>query len=602
MGDLTGIRRTQPRSSGVFIDPRGFTGIAAAGGQLARAGAATFTAFKEQQEKRNTELAKADFESMKAATTGARNDFLKSLRTTDKDYGQINEAWNTQKKKIFKEIGKSTNQPKAQKAYGRYVGAVVQDWDKDVDNIAWGVSVPRAKTQMFNAATEILRNTPDYNEALLEASLAINSSDLLSTEEKQFTLADAAVETNPQWYVDNIDTDLGREVFDKLTQDEKDELDGKANSSMNRIRTEQQRANVELNNETRKAASDRWASNTLTSDWLKENRPNMAASDYERYNTHLVNKAKEQESFQKNLDKIEDTFNREIFGKLDLANTPDELEALQDTVNDYASPEQKKLSVDEAQDWTTQIEAKEKELQTSKAESYPTWAALSDRITAVQAGTAQIEAVQREIDRAVVPPEGEAATITPELAMSLRTRLDGIERNPTVKTRPSMTRAQARIGRLRTLQVGLITQKDPETPQFVEAQRGIVTEDRTADEIIIDIENSITNMQAELDDYADTIANDPDFDNKLNKKLQDLTRPMTQRVVLNDLSKFFRKEKGVQFFGLITSEEKALINKKVKALKKQPVWSTLSEEEKKEAKQAFENGFTVDDIVRELSQ
>ena len=44
-------------------------------------------------ERRNTELARADFEGMKALTAESRNEFIRSMRTTDLDYNGINDAW-----------------------------------------------------------------------------------------------------------------------------------------------------------------------------------------------------------------------------------------------------------------------------------------------------------------------------------------------------------------------------------------------------------------------------------------------------------------------------------------------------------------------------
>jgi len=526
-----------------------------------------------RREKRNTELAKADFETMKAATATARNEFLRSLRTTDADYNQINKMWADFKKKTFKAIGNTTRQKEAQKAYGEYIGAIIPRWDQDIDNIAWAVSVPRAKVKLFNAGIGILRTEPDFNIGLLKAGTAIEESNLLTAEEKDLMLARIVIETNPQWYLDNVDAEATKELFNLLSADQKRALETQARSEINRIRTEQQRATKALNDETRKTAAELWRKNALTSNWLEANRASMAASDYERYNNHLIRKAEAEKAFQANLAKIEDPYNREIFGKLDAANTTEELDALQDTVNDYASIEQKKLSVADAKKWTGEIDAKRNELIVTKADSYPEWSRLMDRITEVQAGTADIEVIRREIDRAVVPPEGQEAKITPELAISLRTRLEGIEKNPAVKKRPSLTRAHSALGRLRTQEISILP---PPTERIKEDLPKIV-----------EIENRYAGLGAELDEYADTIAGEKDFDDKINKKLQILIRQVIEEITLSWWEGWFRR--GPE-----------LISERIDTLREQAVFERFTEAQQQQAIDLIEGGATVEEAVTEV--
>lgn len=608
-----GFRRRQVRATpAALTDPSITAGIGLAVAELGGAAAGLAGALRLKQEKRNIELAKTDLNSMIADTASARNEFLQTLRTTDASYDEINKMWGDFKKKTFKKIGNTSKQKKAQKAYGEYIRGTIPAWDQDIDNIAWGVSVPRARTKLFNSTVEILRSAPDFNTALLEAGMAIEESNLLTSEEKDLTLANAVIETNPQWYLDNVDAEKTKELFNLLTPDQKTALETKARSEISRIRVEQQRALQGLNDETRKTASELWRKNELTANWLETNRDNMAASDYERYNSHLIAKANAEKSFQANLAKIEDPYNRDIFGKLDAANTNEQLDALQDVVNDNV--EQKKISVADGDKWTGKIDAKRQEQTFTKADAYPEWARLSDEITKVQANPTKeaIENVNRMIDRAVIPPPGQEAKLTPELAISLRGRVDGIERNPEVKKRPSLARAHAAMGRLRTLQVGLLTQKEPVTPQFLRVQREIISERKIAeeglspDEIIIDVEISFTRMAAELDEYADTIAGDKDFDDKINKKLQDLTEPFVIKAIVDEVElttreKIFSPKKEGIFSRFLRTEDEELIQERTQLLKKQDEYKKLTTAEKKSAINLIEGGLTVNQAIAEVT-
>ncbi len=537
MPSLAGFRRRQPRTTPAGIaDPSIATIVPQAqaqfGGAIAQAGIVT----SQLVERRNNELAKTDLVGMKADTASARNLFLQSLRTSDADYNEINKMWGDFKKKNFKRIGNTTKQRKAQQAYGQYIRGIVPQWDKDIDNIAWGVSAQRAKVKLFNAASQTMSTAPDFNAGLLSAGMDIERSKLLTSEEKDLVLANAVIDTNPQWYLDNVDakpipkptqkltslTDsqeqkfqtefakvaeannininpddplhfydyralfeetgelkstrkhfpskfklLGHpnlivdgkdtrtgekatkslieankkanetvtagqqpdtsQLFELLSSNQKAALETKARSEISRIRADQQQATKLLNDETRKTAADLLRENNLTDTWLQTNRANMAATDYERYNNHLISQANAEKKFQENLVKIKDPFNREIFGKLDAANNEEDLDALKETVNDYVSPSQRKLSVEEGKKWTTEINKKREELKKANFNSFPEWSRLMDRITEVGEESEEIEAVRREIDRAVTPPPGQEQKITPELARGLRTRLESTE-------------------------------------------------------------------------------------------------------------------------------------------------------------------------------
>ena len=576
MPSLAGIRRRQPRATPAAITDPSIgqivpNAIGQFGGAVAQAGAGIGRLI----ERRNTELAKADFEGMKADTAGARNEFLRSLRTTDLDYNGINKAWSDFKRKNFKTIGNTTKQRKAQKAYGMYIRGVIPQWDRDVDNIAWGLSADRAKVKVFNSAVSQLQTNPVFNEGLILANDTIEGSSLLTSEQKDLALANAVIETNPQWYLDNVDAEGTKELFALLSSDQKNALDNKARSNISRIRADQQQANKILNDETRKTAADLLRENELTDTWLQANRPNMAASDYERYNNHLISQAEAQKKFQTNLEKIKDPFNREIFGKLDAANTAAELDELKRTVNQYVSPQQKKLSVEEAKKWTGEINEKLENMIVTEAKGFAVWSALNDKITVVQANSTRenINALNKEIDEAVIAAPGEQALITVSQGTKLQTRLAGIEKDPATKKRPSLTRAHSGLARLRKQEISILP-----TPREKEDLPKIVA-----------IENRYTRLGEELDAYADTIAVDKDFDAKINTKFEELIRPVVEEVTLGWWEGWFRR--GAE----LTSE-------KIDTLKEQDVFDNFTEAEQDRAIALIEAGATVENAIREIQK
>ena len=148
----------------------------------------------------------------------------------------------------------------------------------------------------------------------------------------------------------------------------------------------------------------------------------------------------------------------------------------------------------------------------------------------------------------------------------------------------SATRAQSSIGRLRTQEIATL----PTT--------------RTKEDlpVIREIEAKYLKIANEYDDYLLSDEGRKATDKQKEEKLQTLTGPVREKITLNWFSRLMRKEKGGQFFGLISSEEKALVSKKIKALKKEGLWETLNSEEKAAARKRFEQGQTVDEIMRLL--
>ncbi len=601
MPSLAGFRRRQPRTTPAGIaDPSIAAGLSQAQGQFGGAIARTGAAGAGLIERRNNELAKTDFEGMKADTATARNAFLQSLRTSDADYNEINKMWSDFKKVNFKKIGNTTKQRKAQQAYGKYVRGIIPQWDKDIDDIAWGVSAQRAKVKLFNSASQTMSAAADFNAGLLSAGMAIERSKLLTSEEKDLVLANAVIDTNPQWYLDNVDAEGTKELFELLSKNQKDALETKARSEIGRIRADQQQATKILNDETRKTAADLLRENDLTDTWLQTNRPNMAATDYERYNNHIISQANAEKKFQASLEEIKDPFNREVFGKLDAAKTVAELDELKRTVNQYVSPEQRKLSVEEGKKWTTQINKRLDDLITTEAEGFGVWSTLDDKVTAVQVNPTKdnIDALSKEIDEAVIAAPGTQALITVNQGTKLQNRLSGIEKNPAIRKRPSLTRAHASLGRLRGLQVGFVTQKDPVLPQLLRSQRGIDLEALTPDEQIIAIESSFIRIAEELDAFADTVAGDKDFDARISQKFNDLTTPVIEDVTLdfldNLITGFVRSGAG--------KFDRALAKKRVEDIQQQQVFKNLTTDQQDQVTELIESGFSAEEAVSQVDQ
>ncbi len=152
--------------------------------------------------------------------------------------------------------------------------------------------------------------------------------------------------------------------------------------------------------------------------------------------------------------------------------------------------------------------------------------------------------------------------------------------------RPTAARSQAVLARTRTQ---------------------MISEDK---ENAVNINLSFLKKQDELDNYITSIAGDQDFDKKVRDFTASLIEPEIDRVTLNWFSRLMRREKKFltkegagqvedknEFTGLILSEQEALVRKKIKVLKEQPVWETLTEAEKKSAKERFKRGETVQSIV-----
>ncbi len=391
-----------------------------------------------------------------------------------------------------------------------------------------------------------------------------------------------------------IDSGVDRKDIRSLLND----IEERTATEINKLREVEQKATVELNTETRKTASELLRDNKLTVEWVTENRDNMTGSDFERYNFALRSIAEAEKTFQRHLAEIEDPFNREILGKLEAATTPEQLDALQTTVDDYVSKEVKNLNVKEAQQWTNEIDKKRDELVLTRAEGFPAWSALMDDVNRVRAGELTVDLLRLKVDQAVTPMPGETALITEGQGASIIRLLNGIEQDPELKTSPALTRAHAAFGRLRTLQIGLIEerrqvqvragQEGLELPVTKKGEFQLRQRQTTAVEI------SITRMQNKLEAYAETVAKEKNAADLISTKYQELTRPVIEEVTLDLIQRAGGK---FGFLPGIRTQPEILVEGKVKSLEEQPEFETMTDEEKEQARKAFDKGFTVDDVI-----
>jgi len=105
------------------------------------------------------------------------------------------------------------------------------------------------------------------------------------------------------------------------------------------------------------------------------------------------------------------------------------------------------------------------------------------------------------------------------------------------------------------------------------------------------------NVKNEFIKWVEENPEDAIDDDKVEKKRKALARIPAEEITLSWFSRLMRKKMGAQLFGLVASEEKALIGNKMEALAKEDIWSEMNEEDKQWAKKRFENGETVNSII-----
>ncbi len=144
--------------------------------------------------------------------------------------------------------------------------------------------------------------------------------------------------------------------------------------------------------------------------------------------------------------------------------------------------------------------------------------------------------------------------------------------------KPQAKRAQQVISRLRgvMLTAAAAGKEDPTTGEDLDP---------------VEIEFNALAVQNEFDRWL--LANPKATDPQIEDKLRALMRVPAEAVTLN----FFEK--------LITPrilEAGGLAAKRSQTFRKMPIFDTLTKQEKAEAKQAFKNGFTVDDVLKVLGE
>lgn len=144
--------------------------------------------------------------------------------------------------------------------------------------------------------------------------------------------------------------------------------------------------------------------------------------------------------------------------------------------------------------------------------------------------------------------------------------------------KPQAKRAQQVMSRLREIELKAAAagEEDPATGEPLDP---------------LEIEFNALAVQNEFDSW---LLETPDAtDAQIEDKVRVLTRPAAEAVTLN----FFEKLITPKFM-----EAGGLAAKRHQTFRKMSIFDTLTKEEKAEAKQAFKNGFTVDDVLLELGQ
>lgn len=97
-------------------------------------------------------------------------------------------------------------------------------------------------------------------------------------------------------------------------------------------------------------------------------------------------------------------------------------------------------------------------------------------------------------------------------------------------------------------------------------------------------------------DFIKWVEANPDAtDEQIEKKQKELTKPVREEIVLNWLEKALLIKR--RQFGFIRSELDQLVKKKIKELKKEDVWETMTDGEKETVRRAFYEGRTIQDVL-----
>lgn len=178
------------------------------------------------------------------------------------------------------------------------------------------------------------------------------------------------------------------------------------------------------------------------------------------------------------------------------------------------------------------------------------------------------------------------------------TALNNKETGQDPLSRPSSKKASAAISRVRALEIRIAT-KEAKPGEEV----GVAT----------NLETKYLGIENELNDWIELNKDDKDFEGKLEKKTKQLLTPVVETVTLSAMERLFSpkgkaaREAGEGIFGLsvladvfLRSERQELAQERLQTLKKEINFGELSDEKQVEAKQALENGWTVQDVINAI--
>jgi hypothetical protein len=146
---------------------------------------------------------------------------------------------------------------------------------------------------------------------------------------------------------------------------------------------------------------------------------------------------------------------------------------------------------------------------------------------------------------------------------------------------PQQNRALDVIDRLRSARIS-----------FAEA-----TLDKDEPELEAEKQRIEIQMYKVSNDLLEWFKKNPDAtDDEIEKKADTLTRPIVQAETQNAIVRMLRPKTGPGF--ILASEETREMDLKIKALKKNGVWQTLTPDEQESVKTGLKSGMTVEEIVR----
>ena len=142
--------------------------------------------------------------------------------------------------------------------------------------------------------------------------------------------------------------------------------------------------------------------------------------------------------------------------------------------------------------------------------------------------------------------------------------------------RPSVKRAHKVIDALLAARKGLLDKE-------------LDKDDDTYEDRLIELQIEFFEIENLLDDWIKQNADDPDFDEKLERKTQVMLMPEIEKTTLKSYEGTFGRQK-------------ALAKKKLKRLQEKAIWTELSDAEQKRAKEFFDKGGTIQEFIDRLDE